>query len=376
MNFQSLLLGSTAALIALSGARAADAVLVAEPESVEYVRVCDAYGKGFFYIPGSETCLKIGGHVRYQAKVGDDAGSGEDLKTYKQFSRATLRFDARSDTELGTLRSFIEATVQYDDDSKAKLPHAYIELGGFRIGTTDDLFGSWTGSAADVISDDVINYQSGKSNQVSYTFTGENGFSALIGLEQGEGEYTGVGLYAHQQSVEDKNAKKAKYAIDDYVPHVVAGAKYVQEWGSLSVVAGYDSKAEEFAVKARLNVKLTDGVSAFVMAAYQSDGDVHYERVNGKGSSVRKVNYFGQWYGDYAVWGGLSAKISSQATLNGQVAYEADGTVAGAANVKYELVSGFVITPEVNYTAFGGGREAVKNTSDAFGGIIRFQRNF
>ena len=65
MNIKSLLLGSAAALVAVSGARAADAVM-AEPEAVEYVRVCDAYGAGYFYIPGTETCLKIAGRVRYQ----------------------------------------------------------------------------------------------------------------------------------------------------------------------------------------------------------------------------------------------------------------------------------------------------------------------
>ena len=69
MNIKSLLLGSTAALIAVSGARAADAVVVAEPEPVEYVRVCDAYGAGFFYIPGTETCLKVSGYVRYDAQA-------------------------------------------------------------------------------------------------------------------------------------------------------------------------------------------------------------------------------------------------------------------------------------------------------------------
>ena len=53
MNIKSLLLGSAAALVAVSGARAADAVVVAEPEPVEYVRVCDVYGTSFYYIPGN-----------------------------------------------------------------------------------------------------------------------------------------------------------------------------------------------------------------------------------------------------------------------------------------------------------------------------------
>ncbi|NJR13822.1 MAG: porin, partial [Phyllobacteriaceae bacterium] len=71
MKLKSLLLGSAAALVAVSGARAADAI-IAEPEPVEYVRVCDAFGAGFFYIPGTETCLKVGGYVRYDINITED----------------------------------------------------------------------------------------------------------------------------------------------------------------------------------------------------------------------------------------------------------------------------------------------------------------
>jgi len=59
MNIKSLLLGSAAVLVAATGARAADAIVIAEPEPVEYVRVCDTYGAGYFYIPGTETCMRI-----------------------------------------------------------------------------------------------------------------------------------------------------------------------------------------------------------------------------------------------------------------------------------------------------------------------------
>jgi hypothetical protein len=49
-------------------------------------------------------------------------------------------------------------------------------------------------------------------------------------------------------------------------------------------------------------------------------------------------------------------------------------------NVAYELVPGLVITPEVSYTKFDGDRktfaESRKGDDDAFGGMIRFQRNF
>ncbi|MDT7999130.1 porin, partial [Brucella melitensis] len=76
MNIKSLLLGSAAALVAASGAQAADAIVAPESEAVEYVRVCDAYGAGYFYIPGTETCLRVHGYVRYDVKGGDDVYSG------------------------------------------------------------------------------------------------------------------------------------------------------------------------------------------------------------------------------------------------------------------------------------------------------------
>ena len=41
----------------------------ARAQPIEYVRVCDAYGAGFYYIPGSDTCLKLGGYARESADL-------------------------------------------------------------------------------------------------------------------------------------------------------------------------------------------------------------------------------------------------------------------------------------------------------------------
>ena len=54
MKLKSLLFGSAAVLAAGTGAQAADLPTV---EPVEYVRICDAFGTGYFYIPGTDTCL-------------------------------------------------------------------------------------------------------------------------------------------------------------------------------------------------------------------------------------------------------------------------------------------------------------------------------
>ena len=59
---KSLVLGSSAALIAMSGAQAAD--LPVKAKAVEYVKVCSLHGAGFFCIPGTDTCIKFGGYLR------------------------------------------------------------------------------------------------------------------------------------------------------------------------------------------------------------------------------------------------------------------------------------------------------------------------
>ena len=62
---KSLILGSAAGLIAMSGAQAAD--LPVKAKAVEYVRICSLYGAGFYYIPGTDTCIKLGGYLRVDA---------------------------------------------------------------------------------------------------------------------------------------------------------------------------------------------------------------------------------------------------------------------------------------------------------------------
>ena len=69
MKIKTLLLGTAAAFAVAGSAQAAD---LAVAESVEYVKVCDAYGAGYFYVPGSDVCLKIGGYVQFRTYFFDD----------------------------------------------------------------------------------------------------------------------------------------------------------------------------------------------------------------------------------------------------------------------------------------------------------------
>ena len=68
---KSLFLSSAAGLVAMSGAQAADLPL--KGKAVEYVKICSLYGAGFYYIPGTDTCIKLGGYIR--ADMGINEGS-------------------------------------------------------------------------------------------------------------------------------------------------------------------------------------------------------------------------------------------------------------------------------------------------------------
>jgi hypothetical protein len=118
--------------------------------------------RDFSIPPGTETCLKVGGYLRFELAGGDNVYTGGyvggDNDTWYVRTRAEVRFDARSETELGTLRSMIDTRFQNTNgnDARGTLHQTVTELGGFQIGVNDVLFGSWLGCAGNIIRDDVI----------------------------------------------------------------------------------------------------------------------------------------------------------------------------------------------------------------------------
>jgi hypothetical protein len=62
---KSLILGTAVAFAATAGAQAADLPVKAKP--VSYVKICPQYGPGFYYIPGTDICLRVGGLVFAEA---------------------------------------------------------------------------------------------------------------------------------------------------------------------------------------------------------------------------------------------------------------------------------------------------------------------
>jgi hypothetical protein len=155
---KSLLLGTAAGLVAVAGAQAADMPVKAAP--VQYVKICTLYGDGFYYIPGTDICLKIGGYVRveYFYNYGADGTAGPfqagavgsgykdrfDGADFEMRTRAYAWFDSRQKTEYGTLRSYLQIGVNYDSpevtSTNFDANRAFIQFAGFTIGTAQSFF--------------------------------------------------------------------------------------------------------------------------------------------------------------------------------------------------------------------------------------------
>src|SRR5450631_2952355 len=241
---KGLLLGSAACVsgtMVAPGARAAD-LPAAQAAPIEYVRVCDAYGAGFFYIPGTETCLRVGGLVLGEfrgfspsysiggtgfygngaapfhgvfAGVGVTPGFGfvpsssqytnarsRDATSFNALGRAEL--DARTQSPWGPLRAFIRIDSYYGSGGNSAtgslgslgntfnttagtsaprettiVNKAFIQFAGLTAGLAQSMFDFYA---------DAYNYNSLRGSNATvalfaYTATFGDGFSATLSAE-------------------------------------------------------------------------------------------------------------------------------------------------------------------------------------------------
>jgi hypothetical protein len=107
-KIKSLVLGSAAGLVAIGGAQAAD--LPVKAKAVEYVKVCSLYGAGFYYIPGTDTCIRLGGYLRAEVTFngspndtaylnGAGGASSRNFNDYQSRARLSIQIDTRTATE-------------------------------------------------------------------------------------------------------------------------------------------------------------------------------------------------------------------------------------------------------------------------------------
>ena len=194
----SLLLGSAAGLVAVAGAQAADLPVKAKP--VEYVKICSLYGVGFYYIPGTDMCLKIGGWVRAEYGWGVNGSSTQTNGANPLLNnrptnnswwrvRGYITADARNQTEYGTVRGYIAVGVSSDDlgsgeQQSFNANRAFIQWAGFTFGRAASFYDFYAGAAVSYFGFyPQSDTGDGGKDVLAYTAQFGNGFSASIAAE-------------------------------------------------------------------------------------------------------------------------------------------------------------------------------------------------
>ncbi|SFL18428.1 porin [Methylobacterium pseudosasicola] len=209
---KSSLLGSAAAFAAVGAAHAAD-LPVKKAAPIEYVRVCSAFGAGFFYIPGTDTCLRISGRARFEGgymtsnsrQAGSNAG---DTSGYQ--GRLRINLDARTQTAYGTLRAFVRldagARTGYSgigtsgtqvrigqafagtgvdsagrDIQQVNVDKAFIQFAGLTAGRASSFFDFYAHDFE--ITGNTLGSDNASTNLFAYTATFGNGLSATLSVE-------------------------------------------------------------------------------------------------------------------------------------------------------------------------------------------------
>jgi hypothetical protein len=217
-------LGSAAGIFTVAGAQAADLPTKAQP--VEYVKACTLYGAGFWYVPGTDTCIKIGAFARLQFGYGaggaggfiggsnvqpgtGDFGGALDRTTsmFNFQTRGAVSFDMRQQTEYGTLRSYIDvgASVQTSPggygggattaplgptqtfgSTQVYMDRAFLQFAGFTAGRIRSFF-DMVNPGAYSISTQRFSGDTGAVGitGIAYTWQLGGGLSASLSLEDG-----------------------------------------------------------------------------------------------------------------------------------------------------------------------------------------------
>ena len=328
---KSLLLGSAAAFAATVGAQAAD-LPVRKAAPVDYVRVCDWTGVGYFYIPGTDTCIQLGGYLRAEyafinngraffptaptttstvggptsaATVGAGTiipGRLRDQSGFKADGR--LQADVRTQTAYGTLRTFVrfdlvkqggnyqfggtnggQNSYTSQNGGAANLDKGYIQFAGITAGRVQSFFDFFA---------DNYNYEgianSDQSTQViAYTYTGTGGFSATLALEDPTvRRQTGIGqIFTGTTVGPDRGVTGTVGYGGTEIPDIVGNIRVDQAWGAAQLSAAYhevntvnvvgdgsftNSQQDGFAVQGGVQLKLpmlAAGDDLWLEGAYQ-----------------------------------------------------------------------------------------------------------
>ena len=196
---KSLLLGSAAGLVAVTAGQAADLPVKAKP--VEYVKICSLYGAGFYYMPGTDLCIKIGGWVRAEMVYGGNGSMTWGPFNANQNSRVTsnetlrargyITADVRNQTEYGTVRGYLAVGLNTNDvglqvanlvDSANR---AFVQWAGMTAGLSQSFFDFYSVPAMQYRGGFLPSSDTGDGGWWVWAYTAQfgGGFSGTISSE-------------------------------------------------------------------------------------------------------------------------------------------------------------------------------------------------
>jgi hypothetical protein len=243
MNFKTLLLGSAAAIVFAGGAQAAD-LTVAEP--VDYVKVCDAFGTGFFYSPGTDTCIKVGGYVEFGTSFGggDFGGLNSSNNNWGNFyTEVSIQLTASSVTEYGNLTGFIDMRAKTGNEAggetfndyvnastnSAYVDSAYLELGPLKAGYFTSLFDFGRGY------DDTGMFGSDSTTDHIQLTYAVNGFGLALSIEDQRDRGGFSDLSDFDPDYDNNN-----------IPDIIGAVTYSSGIFAAKVAAAYTNSAVDF----------------------------------------------------------------------------------------------------------------------------------
>jgi hypothetical protein len=270
MIARNFVLGSAATLIAMSGAQAAD--LPAKAKAIEYVKICSVYGAGFWFIPGTDTCIKLGGYLRVDTTFnggaqGQPAWNGDigQQNRYRDYysSRSRLAFtvDTRTSTEYGAVRTFMQANWQFTTlgnntfnpnnlntmlGNNAQLLETpgggyvavesiFVQFAGFTFGKSASAYATpWQAFPGNISSFLIGGHdtQTGVNN-IQYTRQFDNGVSASIGLDDPV-VWNRTAVYNLAYGLNATGTGGNAYA-GVHTPDIVGNVRIDQAWGLFQI---------------------------------------------------------------------------------------------------------------------------------------------
>ncbi len=382
--------------LAGASAPAVAADLPIAPEPVDYVRICDAYGARFYYIPGTETCLRVRGRVRTEFRVrnfgeAENAWGDRDTDGYQWRSRGYLYLDARTQTSFGTLRGFIELYMQQTNDRAGfSIDNAYIQWGGLTAGLTNSNFDFFTGYAYNA---QIESYSDQSLNQIAYTYAFGNGFNATVAVEDRSDRQASIGL----------NGTTLGYG-GTRMPDLIGVLGVSQGWGEAQIMGalhqvypnaafnGQTGSSEDelgFAVGGGVEINfggIAQGGSVALQGVY-TDGASAYGSTGWNDLITDAV-----WDGNstettrtWNVFGGVSLDLTSTLEFNVEGGYHNVDAATSAydftqwsvtSNLVWEPVAGFIMGPEIQYRDLDfDAASGLEDTQQIFG-AFRMQRSF